>query len=172
MRLSLWLALLFVVVSFISLSATYLVVRDAQEQEIRVSLLQDMAGFRAAPTSAALAALVTAQAEETDPERRLLSYLLPSGRVAGNAFANTVRAGAGQAFRPRTNSTFANPKRQTIRAPKIMVMAGPAGDVAVAAQDLVVKKKLTKTRLIRIEGYEILCRYCLRHSRRRGQDTC
>ncbi|MEP2031248.1 MAG: HAMP domain-containing sensor histidine kinase [Paracoccaceae bacterium] len=85
MRLSIWLALLFVVVSFISLSATYLVVRDAQEQEIRVSLLQDMAGFRAAPTSAALAALVTAQAEETDPERRLLSYLLPSGRIAGNA---------------------------------------------------------------------------------------
>lgn len=85
MRLSLWLALLFVVVSFVSLSATYLVVRDAQDKEIRVSLLQDMAGFRAAPSSSALAALVTAQAQETDPERRLLSYLLSSGRIAGNA---------------------------------------------------------------------------------------
>lgn len=85
MRLSLWLALLFVVVSFVSLSATYLVVREAQEEEIRVSLSQDMAAFRAAPSSAALVALVTAQARETDSERRLLSYRLPSGRIAGNA---------------------------------------------------------------------------------------
>lgn len=85
MRLSLWLALMFVFVSFVSLGATYLVVRDAQEQEIHASLLQDMAGFRAAPSSAALAALVTAQAQETDPKRHLISYRLPSGRIAGNA---------------------------------------------------------------------------------------
>lgn len=85
MRLSLWLALLFGVVSLLSLSATYYVVSGAQENAIRVSLVQDMAGFRAAPSALALARLVRAETAETDPNRRLLSYRLPTGVIAGNA---------------------------------------------------------------------------------------
>lgn len=85
MRLSLWLAFLFVIVSSISLSATYFVARKSQEEAIQESLVQVMAGYRATPSVAALAAVVQAETRETDPTRRLLSYRLPSGVVAGNA---------------------------------------------------------------------------------------
>jgi len=85
MRLSFWLALMFVIVSSLSLGATYFVVRNSQESAIRVSLVQDMAGFRAAPSATAVAARVRAETAETDPTRRLLSYRFPSGVIAGNA---------------------------------------------------------------------------------------
>lgn len=85
MRLSLWLALLFVIVSSLSLSATYFASREAQEDALEVSLVQDMAVYRATPSVTALASLVRAEAKETDPTRRLLSYRLPSGVIAGNA---------------------------------------------------------------------------------------
>ncbi|MBL4768176.1 MAG: HAMP domain-containing histidine kinase [Rhodobacteraceae bacterium] len=85
MRLSLWLAFLFVIVSSLSLSATYFVARETQEDAIEESLVQVMAGYRATPSVAALAAVVRAETRETDPTRRLLSYRLPSGVIAGNA---------------------------------------------------------------------------------------
>lgn len=85
MRLSLGLALLFVVVSSLSLGATYFVASEAQEDALEVSLNQDMAVYRATPSVAALASLVRAEAKETDPTRRLLSYRVPSGVIVGNA---------------------------------------------------------------------------------------
>jgi signal transduction histidine kinase len=85
MRLSFWLALLFVIVSSLSLSATYFVSREAQEDALEANLVQDMAIYRATPSVSALASLVRAEAAETDPSRRLLSYRLPSGVIAGNA---------------------------------------------------------------------------------------
>ncbi|WP_291730160.1 HAMP domain-containing sensor histidine kinase [Leisingera sp. F5] len=86
MRQSLWLSLLFVAASSLSLGITYYVAHGAQRQAIEESLTQDMAGFRATPSAAALAALVNAETTETNPQRRLLSYRRPGGRVvAGNA---------------------------------------------------------------------------------------
>ena len=86
MRQSLWLSLLFVAASSLSLGITYYVAHEAQRQVIEESLTQDMAGFRAAPSAAALAALVNAETAETNPRRRLLSYRRFGGRVvAGNA---------------------------------------------------------------------------------------
>ncbi|KIC38400.1 sensor histidine kinase [Leisingera sp. ANG-M7] len=85
-RQSLWLSLLFVAASALSLGVTYYVAHGTQDRAIRESLMQDMAGFRATPSAAALAALVNAETAETDPQRRLLSYRRPGGRiVAGNA---------------------------------------------------------------------------------------
>jgi signal transduction histidine kinase len=84
-RLSLWLALLFVIVSSLSLGATYFVSHDAQENALEDNLAQDMALYRATPSVVALASLVRAEARDTDPTRRLVSYRLPSGRVEGNA---------------------------------------------------------------------------------------
>ncbi|KIC08048.1 ATPase [Leisingera sp. ANG-M1] len=86
MRQSLWLSLLFVAASSLSLGITYYVAQGAQRQAIEESLTQDMAGFRATPSAAALAAIVNAETAETDPQRRLLSYRRFGGRVvAGNA---------------------------------------------------------------------------------------
>ncbi|WP_411353134.1 sensor histidine kinase (plasmid) [Leisingera aquaemixtae] len=94
MRQSLWLSLLFVAASSLSLGITYYVAHGAQRQAIEQSLTQDMAGFRAAPSAAALAALVNAETRETDPQRRLLSYRRPGGRVvAGNAAIMQQHAG-------------------------------------------------------------------------------
>ncbi|WP_366660943.1 HAMP domain-containing sensor histidine kinase [Leisingera sp. JC11] len=94
MRQSLWLSLLFVAASAFSLGITYYVAHGAQRQAIEDSLTQDMAGFRATPSAAALAALVNAETAETDPQRRLLSYRRPGGRVvAGNAAIMQQQAG-------------------------------------------------------------------------------
>lgn len=74
------------IVSALSLGITYYVAHNAQERAIEDSLIQDMISFRATPSAQALAVLVNAQTSETDPQRRLLSYRLPTGRVvAGNA---------------------------------------------------------------------------------------
>lgn len=94
MRQSLWLSLLFVVASSLSLGITYYVAHGAQQQAVEESLIQDMAGFRATPSATALAALVNAETRETDPQRRLLSYRRAGGRViAGNAAIMQQQAG-------------------------------------------------------------------------------
>ncbi|MEP1331047.1 ATP-binding protein [Pseudophaeobacter sp.] len=86
MRQALWLSLLFLLTSALSLGVTYYVAHNAQERAIQDSLIQDMISFRATPSAQALAVLVNAQTSETDPRRRLLSYRHPGGRViAGNA---------------------------------------------------------------------------------------
>jgi signal transduction histidine kinase len=85
MRLALALVVLFTLVSLTSLGVTYLVTQRSFDQTMRADLTQDMTGFRAAPTAAALAQLVEAEAEATDPERMVLSYLAPNRRHYGNA---------------------------------------------------------------------------------------
>ncbi|APX90962.1 two-component sensor histidine kinase [Brevirhabdus pacifica] len=84
MRMAIGLVLLFSVISLLSLGGTYLVLRNTFDQALRDDLRQEVAGFRAAPSAAALAALVEAQARVTDPDRRIVSYLAPDGRAYGN----------------------------------------------------------------------------------------
>lgn len=85
LRLALGLVVLFSAVSLISLAASYVLTERSFEQAIRADLNQRIAGFRAAPTAAALSTLVEAEARETDPERLALSYLAPNRRQYGNA---------------------------------------------------------------------------------------
>lgn len=84
MRLALGLVALFVFVSLASLAITYLVTRESLERSMRDDLAQDIAGFRAAPGAGAVATLIDAQADVTDPERMILSYFAPNGRHYGN----------------------------------------------------------------------------------------
>ena len=83
-RLALLLVLLFATVSLLSLAASYAVTQRSFEQAIRADLAQDMAGFRAAPSAAAVAQLVEAESRDTDPSRLVLSYVSPAGRIFGN----------------------------------------------------------------------------------------
>ena len=83
-RLALGLVALFAAVSAASLVASYDFTRRALDAEMRQQLAQDLAGFRAAPSAAALAALVSAEARVTDPARVVLSYVTASGRHFGN----------------------------------------------------------------------------------------
>lgn len=86
MRQSLWLSLLFLVVSASSLGVTYYVAYTTQERAIQDSLLQDMIGYRSTPSAAALAQLVRNETTQTDARRRLISYRHGAGQViAGNA---------------------------------------------------------------------------------------
>ena len=84
-RLALALVALFTVVSLLSLGATYVVTQRSFDQAMQADLTQDMAGFRAAPSALALAQLVEAEAQATDPERMVLSYFAPNRRHYGNA---------------------------------------------------------------------------------------
>jgi signal transduction histidine kinase len=84
-RLAAGLVLLFSLVSLLGLLASYIYTQASFEQTLRADLTQDMAGFRAAPSAAALASLVEAEARSTDPERVVLSYFAPNGRHYGNA---------------------------------------------------------------------------------------
>nr|WP_216859452.1 HAMP domain-containing sensor histidine kinase [Sulfitobacter aestuariivivens] len=84
LRLALLLVLLFSVVSLLSLYASYQVTRNSFEEAIRADLRQDLAGFRAAPNSGAVAALVRAESREADPNRLIISYIAPNGRIYGN----------------------------------------------------------------------------------------
>lgn len=86
LRLAFGLVLLFSSVSLISFAASYVLTKRSFEQTIRDDLRQDIAGFRAAPNALALAQLVEAESQETDPERLALSYLAPNRRQYGNAF--------------------------------------------------------------------------------------
>lgn len=85
LRLALGLVIMFSIVSLLGLAASYLVTQRSLDQAMRADLTQDMAGFRAAPSANALAALVEAEAQDTDPARMVLSYLTPNQRHFGNA---------------------------------------------------------------------------------------
>ncbi len=86
--MSLWLAVVLVVlfgaVSLLSLAASYAFTRAAFEQSIRDDLAQDLAGFRAAPSARAVAALVQAESKGTDPGRLVLSYVTRTDQIFGN----------------------------------------------------------------------------------------
>jgi len=83
-QLAMLLVLLFSSVSLISLAASYAVTQSSFEAAIRADLAQDMVGFHAAPNARAVALLVEAESRETDPNRLILSYLSPGGRLYGN----------------------------------------------------------------------------------------
>ena len=83
-RLTILLVTLFAVVSLLSLAASYAVTQNSFESTIRASLRQDLAGFRAAPNARAVALLVDAESREADPNRLILSYVAPGGRIYGN----------------------------------------------------------------------------------------
>jgi len=93
LRLALLLVLLFTTVSLLSLAASYAVTQSSFEQAIRADLRQDMAGFRAAPNARAVALLVEAESKEADPNRLILSYVSPSGRIFGNGAISRNAAG-------------------------------------------------------------------------------
>ena len=96
MRQSLWLSLLFLLVSAISLSVSYYVARHSQEQALQDSLIQDMIGYRATPSATALVRLVQAEMSQTDARRRLISYRHLGGQVvAGNAAITQQQEGFG-----------------------------------------------------------------------------
>lgn len=84
LRLAIMLVALFTIVSLVSLAASYAVTQSSFEQSIRADLRQDLAGFRAAPNARAVALLVEAESREADPNRLILSYISPSGRIYGN----------------------------------------------------------------------------------------
>lgn len=83
-RLALGLVALFALVSIASLTASYTASRTSLDATMRRDLTQDVAGFRAAPSAAALAALVAAEARVSDPNRIVLSYVMPQGQRFGN----------------------------------------------------------------------------------------
>ncbi|MBI1218986.1 MAG: HAMP domain-containing protein [Rhodobacteraceae bacterium] len=84
LRLAAFLVLLFALVSLASFGGTYLVIRNSLYAGMRADLEQQMAGFGAAPSASALAALIANQGAVTDPAQRILTYLAPDGTVYGN----------------------------------------------------------------------------------------
>ncbi len=83
-RLATLLVALFTLVSLVSFGGTYLVIRNNLYAGMRADLEQQMAGFNAAPSASALAALIANQGAVTDPSQRILTYLAPNGQVFGN----------------------------------------------------------------------------------------
>ncbi|MHA6265129.1 sensor histidine kinase [Arenibacterium sp. CAU 1754] len=109
MRLALGLVALFVAVSLASLAVTYLVTRESLERSMREDLAQDIAGFRAAPSAGAVATLIDAQADVTDPERMILSYFAPNGRHYGNVPIRRNRTGYHVVSRGPSTPTITGP---------------------------------------------------------------
>ncbi|WP_102226549.1 sensor histidine kinase [Acidimangrovimonas sediminis] len=93
LRLALGLVLLFALVSLFSFGAAYMVVRNNLESTMRADLAQEMAGFRAAPSAAALASLIDAEASVTDPSRRIITYVAPDGEAFGNVILSRGKDG-------------------------------------------------------------------------------
>ena len=83
-RLALGLVAVFALISIASLTASYTASRSSLDTTMRRDLTQDVAGFRAAPSATALAALVAAEARVSDPARIVLSYVTSGGRRYGN----------------------------------------------------------------------------------------
>ncbi|MDE3029809.1 MAG: HAMP domain-containing histidine kinase, partial [Paracoccaceae bacterium] len=83
-RLAIFLVALFTLVSLASFGGTYLVIRNSLYAGMRADLEQQMAGFAAAPSAAALSAIIANQGAVTDPTQRVLTYLAPDGQVYGN----------------------------------------------------------------------------------------
>lgn len=93
LRQSLAMAALFALVSLVSLTATYALVRDNSEQSLRATLQQEMAGFKALPNAAAVLTFVRSQSRTASPEDRILSYVLPGGLHVGNAALISTKNG-------------------------------------------------------------------------------
>lgn len=93
LRLTIALVGLFSVVSLLSLAVSYGVAKSTIENTLRETLVADLAGFRAAPSEAALAALVEAQGRVLDPANRIIGYRDAAGRMHGNGTIVRTEAG-------------------------------------------------------------------------------
>lgn len=80
------------------------------------------------------------------------------GGVPGDTLADAVFCAFADPLRPQAFTALADTKAQPVGATKVVVVAGTAGDVPVAAEDLVVKQKLAEFGLLRIELNEIVIR--------------
>jgi len=99
--------------------------------------------------------------------RNLTGTQVPQGRgVSWYSLSDLIGAGAGCPLWTDALPAFADSKTQTIRTTVIWMMAGGAGDILVAGQDRIVKKKPTELCLIGIEWFEI------RGLQRRGKIGC
>jgi len=97
----------------------------------------------------------------------VLGAKVPKGRrVPGDALADTILGRLADAFRAKALAAFADAKAKAIGAAQVMMVAGAARDIPVAAQDLVVKQKLAELGLFGIELDEIAVR------QRTRQITC
>ncbi len=93
LRLTIALVGLFSIVSLVSLAISYQVAKSTLESTIRETLVKDLAGFRAAPSAAALATLVEAQGRVMDPATRVVGYRDATGRMHGNGTIVRTEAG-------------------------------------------------------------------------------
>ncbi len=80
------------------------------------------------------------------------------GRIARNALANTIHRACRNPFGADPLAALTNPKAQTIAAGQIVMMAGPARDIAIARQDLVIEQKLADLGLRRVDGQKVVVR--------------
>ena len=62
---------------------------------------------------------------------------------------------SGRAFWPQAFAAFADAKRQPVRRCMVMVMAGAAGNVAVARQDGIIKQQLSDPCQLRIKRVKV-----------------
>ena len=93
LRLTLALVGLFTAVSLASLAVSYVIARSTIENTIHDTLIQDLAGFLAAPSGGAVATLVEAQGRVMDPSDRVIGYRDEIGRLHGNGAIVRTEAG-------------------------------------------------------------------------------
>lgn len=79
-------------------------------------------------------------------------------RVTRDAFADAAFTGPCGARGANAEPAFADPKAQPIGAAVIVVMTGPAGNVAIAAEDFVIEKQLPQSCLLRINWHKLIGR--------------
>lgn len=84
LRLALGLVALFAAVSLLSLAGSYWLTRATILDALEADLQTAVAGLAATPDAPSLAATVTAQAQATDPDRQLLSFVDAGGVGFGN----------------------------------------------------------------------------------------
>ncbi len=84
-------------------------------------------------------------------------------RIAWNALADAICALPRRSERPDIITAFADTKRKSIAGAKRRVVACAAVDVLIAAQDIIVKQKVTEFSLFPIERNEIVGPKWCRH---------
>jgi hypothetical protein len=76
-------------------------------------------------------------------------------RIARHTFDNFAVSGASSPFRANPDSALSNTKGKPIGARVIVVVTGAARNVLVAAEDWIVKQKLSDGGFVRVESMEI-----------------
>lgn len=83
---------------------------------------------------------------------RIMSYIPKAWRIARDAFADVD----GDPIRPNTCPAFSDPKGQSIAPRKFMVMTCAARNIAISAEDFIVKQQLANAGLRWIGIHEII----------------